>query len=96
MQEMSKFTAFKYHTQPEDYTPKQLKAIEVIKSVAEDKRYNYHNYTIYGTSIEKLKKKKLYNQFTDDEIYWLCVEFWTISEFGMDKVNGSRDNQTSV
>ena len=85
---------FKYHTEAKDYTPKQLKACEVIKSIAEDPRYNYHNYTVYGTSIEKLKKKRLYKQFTEDEIYWLCVDFWTISVLGMDKDNGSRDNQT--
>ena len=31
MQEMSKFTAKRYHTQAADYNPKQLKAVEVIK-----------------------------------------------------------------
>jgi len=94
MQEMSKFTAKRYHTQAADYNPKQLKAVEVIKSVAEDPQYNYHGYSVYSKSIEKLKRKKLYSQFTEDEIYWLCVEYWTQNALGMN--DGNRDNQTSA
>ena len=44
--------------------------------------------------IRKLKRKKLYSQFTEDEIYWLCVEYWTQNALGMN--DGNRDNQTSA
>ena len=77
MQEMSKFTAYKYMTPREDYTQEQLEACEVIKSIAENPRYNYHGYTVYSTSIDKLKKKKLHKSLTEDEIYELCVEYWS-------------------
>jgi len=77
MQEMSKFTAKRYTTQAADYNAKQLKACEVIKGIAENPRYNHHGYTVYSTSIDKLKKKKLYKSLTEDEIYELCVEYWS-------------------
>ena len=82
MQEMSKFTAGRYHTREEDYSKKQLKVIDIIKKIAPG---HQHNQVVYGEVMEVLKKKRLSKVFTKDELYWLCVEYWTIDILGMNK-----------
>ena len=82
MQEMSKFTAFKYHTEKKDYNKKQLKALELIYAAAKG---HQHTHSAYGASVEILKKKRLSNAFTLDEVYWLATEAMTIDILGGDK-----------
>ena len=53
MQEMSKFTPNRFHTDRNDYNEKQLEACEIVKDVARNPKYNYHNYTVYSTVLKK-------------------------------------------
>ena len=82
MQEMSKFTAFKYQTEKKDYNKKQLKALELIYAAAKG---HQHTHSAYGASVEVLKKKRLSKAFTLDEVYWLATEAMTIDILGGDK-----------
>tara|TARA_B100000963_G_scaffold255553_1_gene224155 strand:+ start:277 stop:540 length:264 start_codon:yes stop_codon:yes gene_type:complete len=86
MQEMSKFTPFKFHTDRNEYNEEQLEACEIVKQVARNPKYNYHNYTVYSTVINKLQERNLENVLTDDELYWLTVECWSEVKSGLDKV----------
>ena len=82
MQEMSKFTAFKYQTEKKDYNKKQLKALELIYAAAKG---HQHTHSAYGASVEVLKKKRLSKAFTLDEVYWLATEAMTIDMLGGEK-----------
>ena len=64
----------------EEYNKKQLKVIDIIKKIAPN---HQHNQVVYGEVMEVLKKKRLSKVFTKDELYWLCVEYWTIDILGM-------------
>ena len=66
----------------EDYNKKQLKVIDIIKKIAPG---HQHNQVVYCEVMEVLKKKRLSKVFTKDELYWLCVEYWTIDILGMNK-----------
>ena len=76
---MSKFTAFKYHTEKKDYNKKQLRALNYINEAAKG---HQHNHNAYDEAKILLKKKRLSKAFTLDEVYWLATEAWTMDMLG--------------
>jgi len=58
-----------------DYNKKQLKAVELIKEIVVG---CYHNHIAYGESKKVLKSKRLGKAFTDEELYWIATELWTV------------------
>lgn len=75
MQEMSKFTPYKYYTPEHEYNKKQKKVVKVVKNIVENTQDDLGTAHIYNITCMVLKKKKkLYNQFTENELYWICNE----------------------
>ena len=85
MQEMSKFTAFKYRTPRDDYTDKQKEVLEIVKEIVKKvKKTSTHCLIIYDKSQKKLKRKKLHKELTEYELLELCNDMWAARLCGIE------------
>jgi hypothetical protein len=85
MQEMSKFTAFKYTTPVEEYTEKQQEVIDTIREIVKKtKDTSTHCITIYDKTKKKLKRKKLHKELTEHELLELCNDVWAARLCGLE------------
>ena len=85
MQEMSKFTAFKYRTPTEEYNDKQKEVVDIVREIVKKvKKTSTHCVEIYDKSQKKLKRKKLHKEFTEHELLELCNDMWADRLCGME------------
>ena len=85
MQEMSKFTAFKYRTPIEEYSEKQKEAVDIVRGIIKKvKKTSTHCLVIYDKSQKKLKRKKLHKELTEYELLELCNDMWAARLCGIE------------
>ena len=85
MQEMSKFTAFKYRTPTEEYNDKQKEVVDIVREIVKKvKKTSTHCLVIYDKSQKKLKRKKLHKALTEHELLELCNDMWAARLCGME------------
>ena len=85
MQEMSKFTAFKYRTPTEEYNDKQKEVVDIVREIVKKvKKTSTHCLVIYDKSHKKLKRKKLHKELTEHELLELCNDMWAARLCGME------------
>ena len=85
MQEMSKFTAFKYRTPTEEYNDKQKEVVDIVREIVKKvKKTSTHCLVIYDKSQKKLKSKKLHKELTEHELLELCNDMWAARLCGME------------
>ena len=85
MQEMSKFTAFKYRTPIEEYNDKQKEVVNIVREIVKKvKKTSTHCLVIYDKAQKKLKKKKLHEELTDHELLELCNDMWAARLCGIE------------
>ena len=85
MQEMSKFTAFKYRTPIEEYGDKQKEVVDIVRGIIKRvKKTSTHCLVIYDKSQKKLKRKKLHKELTKHELLELCNDMWAACLCGIE------------